>query len=160
MWTVLKTIQSKKLNYEQIRNAIKTPKLGALFSDDGDLTLVQENRRRKALRILERTRITWKRNPIEGLIEKLEAADLKIDLFGESPTIFNKLKCQLSILFYFSGFRKYHIFLESVNQKDYQWQIYTIWKVLFDMKLEEECYRLRQAMLQIERNRQKSLTMF
>jgi len=83
------------------------------------------------------------------LNEKLEAADLKIDLFGESPTLFNKLKCQLSKLFYFNGFRKYHIFLESVNQNDYQWQLYTIWKALFDMKFEEECYRLLQAMLQI-----------
>jgi len=67
MWTVLKTKQSKKLNYEQIRKAIITSKLGELFNDDGDLTLVQENRRRKALRILQRTRMTWKRNPIEVL---------------------------------------------------------------------------------------------
>jgi len=97
----------------------------------------------------KKTGITWKRNPIEVLKENLEAVDLKIDLFGESLTLFNKLKCQLSLLFYFNGFRKYHILLESVNQKDYQWQIYAIWKVLFDMKLGDECYRLLQAMLQI-----------
>ena len=66
----------------------------------------------------------------------------------ESPTLFNKLKCKLSIVFYFNGFSNYHIFVESVNPKDFQWQI-TIRKVLFDMKLGGECYRLLQAMLQI-----------
>jgi len=149
MWTVLNTQQNKKLKYGQIKKAITVSKLEKQFSDDGDLTRAQENKRRKALRILQRRRITWKRNPTELLKEKLEAADLKIDLFGESATLFNKLKCKLSISFQFGRFREYHIFLESVNQKDYQWQIYTIWKVLFDMKLEEECYRLLQAMLQI-----------
>jgi len=71
MWTALKTKQSKKLNCEQIRKAIRTPKFGKLFSNDGDLTLVQENRRRKALRILQRTGFTWKRNPTEVLKRKV-----------------------------------------------------------------------------------------
>jgi len=63
--------------------------------------------------------------------------------------LFNKLKYQLSRKFQVGRFNKFYIFLQSVNQKDYQWQTYTIWKVLFDMKMGEERYRLLQAMLQI-----------
>ena len=90
-----------------------------------------------------------KGTPRKYLKERLEAADLKIDLFGESLTLFNKLKSQLSILFHSKGFSRYYIFMESVKPKDFQWQIYTIRKVLFDMKLDGECYRLLQAMLHI-----------
>ena len=110
---------------------------------------MEENRIRKALEILHRTEFTWERNPVETLKEKLEVVGLNNDVFGESLILFNKLTYQLSRKFQVGRFHGFCIFLESVNQKDYQWQIYTIWKVLFDMKLGEERYRLLQAMLQI-----------
>jgi len=110
---------------------------------------VEENRIRKTLEILQRTEFTWERNPVEALKEKLEVVGLNMDIFGENLILFNKLKYQLSRKFLVGRFHEFYIFLESVNQKDCQWHIYTIWKVLFDMKMGEERYRLLQAMLQI-----------
>jgi len=146
MWILLKTKQTKELKYQQIREAITVPKL---FGEDGSLTLVQENRRREAFGILQRTKFTWEKNPIEVLKEKLEIVGLNLDIFGESLTLFKKLKHRFSRKFQGGRFREFHIFLESLNQKDCQWQIYTIWKVLFDMKLGEERHRLLRAMLHI-----------
>jgi len=146
MWILLKTKQRKELKYEQIREAITVPEL---FGEDGSLTLVEENRRREALKILQRTKFTWERNPIEVLKEKLEIVGLNLDIFWESLTLFKKLKHRLSRKFQVGRFREFHIFLESLNQKDYQWQIYTIWKVLFGTKFGEERYRLLRAMLHI-----------
>jgi len=60
MWTVLKTKQSKKLNYEQIRKTIITPKLGEIFSEDGDLTLAQERQEAQSL-----TNLTKNKNHVE-----------------------------------------------------------------------------------------------
>jgi len=134
MWILLKAKQEKKLKYELIKKAITVPKFMKQFGEDGNLVSVQEKKRDKALKILQRAKFTWKRNPIEVLKEKLEAADLKIDLFRESPTLFNELKSQLSTVFHSTEFNRYCMFLESVNPKDFQWQIDTIWKVLFDMK--------------------------
>jgi len=101
------------------------------------------------LKILQRTKFTWEKNPLKVLEEKLEFVGLNLDIFGESLALFKKLKHRLSRKFQVGRFREFHIFLESLNQKDYQWQIYTIWKGLFDMKLGEECYRLLRAMLHI-----------
>jgi len=174
MWKLLRPRQRNKLIYEQIRKAITVPKLGKQFdvgkvgetvvgnktpkqSKDIDfvyetfenLTPAKEIRIRRTLEILQRTEFTWERNPVEVLKEKLEAVGLNMDIFGENHILFNKLKYQLSRKFQIGRFHKLYIFLESVNQKDYQWQTYTIWKVLFDMKMGEERYRLLQATLQI-----------
>ena len=146
MWTLLKTKRRKESKYEQIREVITVPEL---FGEDGSLTLIQENRKCEALKILQRTKFTWEKNPLKVLEEKLEIVDLNLDIFGESLTLFKKLKHRLSRKFQVGRFREFQIFLESLNQKDYQWQIYTTWKVLFDMKLGEERYRLSQAMLHI-----------
>jgi len=96
-----------------------------------------------------REAITWEKILIKVLEEKLEIVGLNLDIFEESLTLFKKLKHRLSRKFQVGRFRAFHIFLESLNQKDYQWQIYTIWKVLYDMKLGEERYRLLRAMLHI-----------
>ena len=146
MWTLLKTKRRKESKYEQIREVITVPEL---FGEDGSLTLIQENRKCEALKILQRTKFTWEKNPLKVLEEKLEIVDLNLDIFGESLTLFKKLKHRLSRKFQVGRFREFHIFLESLNQKDYQWQIYTTWKVLFDMKLGEERYRLLRTMLHI-----------
>ena len=102
-----------------------------------NLTPVEKNRTRKTLEILQRTEFTWERNTVEALKEKLEAVGLNMDIFGENLILFNKLKYQVSRKFQVGRFHKFCIFLESVNQKDYQWQTYTFWKVLFDMKMGE-----------------------
>ena len=95
---------------------------------------------------MQRTEFTWERNTVEALKEKLEAVGLNMDIFGENLILFNKLKYQLSRKFQVGRFHEFYTFVEAVRQKDYQRQIYTIWKVLFDMKLGEERYRLLQAM--------------
>jgi len=61
MWILLKTKQRKELKYEQIREAITVQEI---FGEDGSLTLVQENRRREALKILKRTKFMWEKNPL------------------------------------------------------------------------------------------------
>jgi len=116
MWILLKTKQRKELKHEQIREAITVPEL---FVEDGSLTLVQENRRREALKILRRTKFAWEQKP-RKIEEKLETVGLNLDIFGESLTLFKKLKHRLSRKFQVGRFREFHIFLESLNQKDYQ----------------------------------------
>jgi len=134
MWTLLKTKQKKELKYEQIKKTITVPKFKKQFGEDGNLTSVQENKRHKALKILLRTRFTWERNPVEVFKERLEVAGLNMNILGESLTLLIKLKNQLSRQSQFDRFCEFYTLLESVNQRDYQWQIYTIWKVLYDMK--------------------------
>ena len=134
MWTLLKTKQKKDLKYEQIKKAITVPKLKKQFGEDGNLTSVQEKKRHKALKLLQRTRFIWERNLVEVLNERLEVAGLNMDILGESLTLFNKLKNQLSRQSQFDRFCEFYTLLEAVNQRDYQWQIYIMWKVLHDMK--------------------------
>jgi len=97
-----------------------------------NLTTLEENKIRKTLEILQETRFTWERNLVQALDEKLEAVGLNVDIFWENFILFDKVKHQLSRKFQADEFHKFYIFLESVNQKDYQWQIYIIWKVLFE----------------------------
>jgi len=97
-----------------------------------NLTTLEENKIRKTLEILQETRFTWERNLVQALDEKLEAVGLNVDIFWENFILFDKGKHQLSRKFQADEFHKFYIFLESVNQKDYQWQIYIIWKVLFE----------------------------
>jgi len=91
-----------------------------------NLTTLEENKIRKTLEILQETRFTWERNLVQVLNEKLEVVGLNVDILGENFILFDKVKHQLSRKFLADEFHKFYIFLESVNQKYYQWQIYTI----------------------------------
>jgi len=120
MWTLLKTKQKKELKCEQTKKAITVPKFKKQFGEDGNLTSVQEKKRHKALKIIQRTRFTWERNPVEVLKERLEFAVLNMNILAKSLTLFNKLKNQISRQSQFDRFCEFHILLEAVNQRDYQ----------------------------------------
>jgi len=65
-----------------------------------------------------------------------------LDVFEEDSILFNKLKHRLGRKFQVGEFHKYHTFIELINQNDFQWQIDTIWEVVFDITPGEGCYEL------------------
>jgi len=82
-----------------------------------NLTTLDENKIRKTLEILQKTRFTWERNLEQVRIEKPEAVGLNVDIFRENFILLDKVKHQLSRKFLADEFHKFYIFLESVNQK-------------------------------------------
>ena len=84
--------------------------------------------------MLQRTRFTWKRSPIKVLREKLWVVGLQLDVFEEDSILFNKLKHRFGKKFQEGKFHKYHTFIELIYQNDFQWQIDTIWEVLFNTR--------------------------
>ena len=113
--------------------------------------LEKENRILRTSGVLHRTRFTWKRSPIKVLREKLGVVGLQLDVFKEESILFNQLKNCLDRKFRVGEFLKYHTLIELINQNDLQWQIHTIWEVLFNVKPGEECYGLLETFLYDEK---------
>jgi len=67
-------------------------------------------------------------------------------LIGESIS-FSKLKDRLGRKFQLDDFHKYRTFIQLINQNDFQWQLDTIWEVLFNRGPGEECYELLETLL-------------
>ena len=110
-----------------------------------DLTaLEKENRILKTLGVLYKTRFTQKRSPIKVLREKLKV------VFKEDPILFGKLKYRLGRKFQVGEFYKNHTLVGLIDQNDFQWQIDTIWEMLFNIKPREECYGFLESLLQTE----------
>ena len=100
-----------------------------------DLTaLEKENRILKILGVLYKTLFTWKRSPIKILKERLRVVELQLGVFKEDFILFGKLKYRLGRKFQVGEFYKYHTLVELINQNDFQWQIDTIWEMLFNTK--------------------------
>jgi len=108
----------------------------------------KENKILQTLGVLQRIRLTWKRSPTKILREKLWVVGLKLDVFEENSILFTTLKQRLGRKFQAGEFRKYHTFIESINQKDFRWRVNTIWEVLFNIK-PEGCYWLLGSLLHI-----------
>jgi len=174
MWSMLKYKPLNGQTYEQIRKVITTPQFRKLPTpgkvvekfvvdtmskqlNDNDfarkslrnLTQIEkENRILKTHGVLQRTRFTWKGSPIKVLREKLWVVGLQLNVFEEDSILFNKLKHRLGRKFQVGEFHIYHTFIELINQNDFQWQIYTIWEVLVNIRPAEGCYGILESLLQ------------
>jgi len=121
MWPLPKGKSIKGQTYERIKNAITTSQfrkrsilekvstklvvnIRSKQLKNNDLaykpfrnltSLEQENKVFKTLGLLQRTRFTWKKNPIKVLREKLQDVGLQLDVFNEESIIFSKLKNRL-----------------------------------------------------------------
>ena len=155
MWKMLKCSPRNKRTYEQIRKIIIVSQLGKRpthkeistklvvearykqVKDKGlaykfcrDLTLLeQENKMLKTLGVLQRTRFTWKKNPIKVLRENLQVAGLQLEVFKEDSILFDTLKYRLGRKFQVEEFYKYHALIGLINQNDFQRQIVTTWEM-------------------------------
>jgi len=176
MWIMLKCKSRNKNTYEQTRKAItilqlrKLPTYGNVVekrvvdtipkqSKNNDFAckpprdlapIVKENKVLKTVGVLQKTRFTWKRSPIKVFIEILRVVGLQLVVFKEDSILFRKLKYRLGRKFQVGEFYKYHTLIGLINQNDFQWQIDTIWEMLFNIKLGEECYGLLELLLQAE----------
>jgi len=112
------------------------------------MSLKQENEILETLGILQRTRFTWKTSPIKVLKEKLQGVGLQLVVFKEETILFNKLKNRLGRKFQVGKFYKYYTLIRLINQKDFQWQVDTIWERLFNLKSGEECCGSLELLLQ------------
>jgi len=112
--------------------------------------MIWENQILNTLGILQRTRFTWKKNPIKILRERFPVAGLRLEIFGEDLALFIKLKNRLGRKFQVGEFQKYHTFIVLLNQNDFQWQLDTIWEVLFSREPGEGCYELLETLLYVE----------
>ena len=113
-------------------------------------SLEQENKVLKTLGVLQRTRFTWKKSPIKVLREKLQDVGLQLDVFNEESMLFSKLKDRLGRKFQVGEFYKYYTLIGLINEKDFKWQIATIWERLFNIKPGEECYGSLEILLQAQ----------
>jgi len=71
-----------------------------------------------------------------------------LDVFKEDSNLFGKLKYRLGRKCQVGEFCKYHTLVGLINQNDFQWQIDTIWEMLFNTKPGVECYVLLESLLQ------------
>jgi len=114
------------------------------------MSLKQENKILKTLGVLQRTRFTWKKSPIKVLREKLQDVGLQLDAFRAESTLFDKLKDRLGRKFQVRELYKYRLFIELINQDDFQWHLNIIWEVLFNKRPGEECYELLETLLHVK----------
>ena len=82
----------------------------------------------------------------------LQDVGLQLNVFKEEPILFNKLKGRLGRKFQVVKFYKYCTFIELINQDDFQWQLDTIWEVLFNSEPGEGCYELLETLLHAKAN--------
>ena len=76
--------------------------------------------------------------------------DYSLEVFGEDPILFNKLKYPLGRKFQVGELHKYRTFIEPTNRNDFQWQLDTIWEVLFNRGPGEECCGILETLLYAE----------
>jgi len=113
-------------------------------------SLEQENKILKTVGVLQRTRFTWKKSPRKVLREKLQDVEIQLDVLKKESILFSKLKDRLSRKFQVGEFYKHRTFIELINQDDFQWQLDTIWEVLFNRERGEGCYELLETLLYVK----------
>ena len=88
--------------------------------------------------------------PYKSTKGKIQDVGLQLDIFKEESILFRKLKNCLGWKFQVGEFYKYYSLIRLINQKDFQWQIDTIWERLFNLKPGEECYGSLELLLQAQ----------
>ena len=88
--------------------------------------------------------------PYKSTKGKITWCEITVRFFKEESILFSKLKNRLGRKFQVGEFYKYYTLIKLINQKDFQWQIDTIWERLFNLKPGEECYGSLELLLQAQ----------
>jgi len=86
------------------------------------------------------------KEPCKNTKSKITGCWITVRGFKEESFLFCKQKDRLGRKCQVGEFHKYRTFIELINQNDFQWQLDTIWEVLFNRGPGEECYGLLETL--------------